>query len=173
MIASFSTRCFLAHSPSLTCLVRPFRGCLTASLFSIQVARANSTGADLQRFSGTWEVKFKDKVFVSLKLVAKDCKISGTVSRVNIQISPSGILTDASALAGEDVISETTPEGTVLRVNTKAKGHVRTLAGDSEELIQYDMRLTSREQAELQIVGSPTRMPAPAPWKLERKRASP
>ena len=97
----------------------------------------------------------------------------GTVSRVNIQISPSGILTDASALAGEDVISETTPEGTVLRVNTKAKGHVRTLAGDSEELIQYDMRLTSREQAELQIVGSPTRMPAPAPWKLERKRASP
>lgn len=148
--------------------------CLTASSFSIQVACAGSTAADPQRFAGTWEGKFKDKAFVSLKLVAKDGKISGTVSRVNIQMSPSGILTDASALAGEDAISETTPEGKVLHVNTKAKGHVNTLAGDSEEeLIQYEMRLTGRDQAELQIAGSPTGMPVPASWKLERKRAGP
>ena len=147
--------------------------CLIASSFSIQVARAGSTAAELRRFAGTWEGKFKDKTFVSLKLAAKDDKISGTVSRVNIQISPTGILTDASALAGEDAISETIPEGIVLHLSTKAEGQVSTFAGDFEESIEYDMKLTRRDQAELQIAGAPTGMPVPAPWKLERKRAAP
>ena len=145
---------------------------LIASSFSIQVARAGNTPADLQRFVGTWEGKFKDKTFVSLKLLAKDGKLYGTVSRVNIQMTPSGILTDASALAGEDAISEAAPDGTVLHLNTKAKGHVVTTAGDFEESIQFDLRLTGRDQAELQIAGAPAGM-VPAPWKLERKRAAP
>jgi len=147
--------------------------CLMASSFSIQVARAGSTAGELQRFAGTWEGKFKGKAFLSLKLTAKDGKISGTISRVNIQVDPSGILMDASALAKEDAISETAPEGTVLHLNTNAKGHISTLAGDFDEPIRYDMRLTGRDQAELQIASVPTGTPVPEAWKLERRRAAP
>jgi beta-lactamase regulating signal transducer with metallopeptidase domain len=147
--------------------------CLMASAFSLQVARARNTPAELKQFAGTWEGKFKGKTFVTLKLAAKDDKIAGTVSRVNIQMSSSGELTDASALAGEDTISEVAPEDKVLHLSTKAKGHVSTSAGDSEQSIQYDMRLGGTDQADLQIAGAPTGMPVPAAWKLERKPAAP
>ena len=145
--------------------------CLTASAFSLQVARAGSTPADLKQFAGTWEGKFQGKTFVTLKLAAKDGKISGTVSRFNIEMSPTGELTDASPSDGEDAISDTAPDGKVLHLITKAKGEVSAGGNDSEESIQYDMKLTGKDQAELQIVGAPPGMPAPAPWKLERKPA--
>jgi hypothetical protein len=147
--------------------------CLVTSAFSIQVAGARSTLAELKQFTGTWEGKFKGKTFVTLKLVAKEGKISGTVSRISIQMSPSGELTDTSATDGEDAIIETVPEGKVLHLTTKATGQVSSTAGDSEESIQYDMRLTGTDQAELQIAGTPPGMPSPAPWKLERKPAKP
>jgi len=147
--------------------------CFTASAFSVQVARAHSTTAELKQFAGTWEGKFKGKTFVTLKLASKDGKIAGTVSRIRIEMSTSGVLTDASPLAGEDAICETAPERKVLHLNTKAKGHVSTIAGDSEESIQYHMRLSGTDQAELQIAGVPTGMPVPAPWKLERIPVAP
>lgn len=146
--------------------------CLMASLFSIQVTRAGRAVAELRQFAGTWEGKFKGKTFVDLKLVAKDGKIAGTVSKLDIQIDSSGMLTDAAGLAGEDLISETTPEGRTLHLNTGAKGHVVTITGESDESIQYDVRLTGTDQAELQIARVPAGTPRPAPWKLERKRAA-
>jgi hypothetical protein len=144
-----------------------------ASAFSIQVAHARSTTAELKQFAGTWEGKFKSKTFVTLKLTTKDGKIAGTVSRVTIEMGPSGVLADASPVAGEDAISEAAPEGKVLHLSTKAKGHVSTVAGDSEESIRYDMRLRGADQAELQIAGIPSGMPVPAPWKLKRKPVAP
>jgi hypothetical protein len=147
--------------------------CMAASLFSIQVARARSTAEEMKQFEGTWEGKFKGKTFITLKLAVKESKISGTVSQVSIQMNPKGELTDASPLDGEDAISETVPEGKMLHLITKAKGAVSNMSGDSEESIQYDMKLTGPYQAELQIVGTPPGMPAPAPWKLQRKSANP
>lgn len=129
--------------------------------------------AEPRQFAGTWEGKFKGKTFITLKLVAKEGKISGTVSRISIQVNTKGELTDASSLDGEDAISETVPDANVLHLTTKAKGEVSTMTGDSEESIQYDMKLTGADQAELQIAGIPPGMPAPAPWKLERKPATP
>jgi beta-lactamase regulating signal transducer with metallopeptidase domain len=145
--------------------------CLMASAFSIQVAAGNTT-AELKQFAGTWEGKLRGKTFVSLKLAAKDGKIAGTVSRVRIEMGANGALTDASPVTGEDAISEAALEGKVLHLNTKAKGHVSTIAGASEESIQYDMRLSGTNQAELQIAGVSAGMPVPVPWKLERKSAT-
>lgn len=147
--------------------------CLIVSSFSIQVARADNLTAELQGFIGTWEGKFKGKTFVTLKLVGKDANISGTVSRITIRINPNGILTDASALPREDPVSETAPDGAVLHLNTKTKGHVSNMATDFKESVEYDMRLTGRDQAELRIGDLPAGMPVPAPWKLERKQAVP
>ena len=142
---------------------------LTTSVLSIQLARSAPAGTDAREFAGTWEGKFNGKTFVTVKLVAKDGKVSGTVSRFSIRVSPKGGLADASPLEGEDSISETAPEGNVLHLLTKAKGQVGSIAGSSEESIQYDMKLIGKQQAELQIAGAPPGMPAPAPWKLERK----
>ncbi len=146
--------------------------CLMASAFSIQVAAAGNTAAELKQFAGTWEGKFRGKTFVSLKLAAKDGKIAGTVSRVRIEMGANGALTDASPVTGEDAIPEAALERKVLHLNTKAKGHVSTIAGGSEESIQYDMRLSGTDQAELQIAGVSAGMPVPVPWKLERKSAT-
>ena len=147
--------------------------CLAASAFSFQVARGGSTPEELKQFAGTWEGKFKGKTFITLKLAAKEGKISGTVSRISMQMNDRGELVEAKALDGEDDVAEALPEGKLLRLTTKAKGAVTTVTGDSEESIQYDMRLTGSGQAELQIAGAPPGMPAPAPWKLERKPTNP
>lgn len=87
-------------------------------------------------------------------------------------MSPRGELIDASALDKEDAISEAVPEGRVLHLVTKAKGKVSSISGDTEESIQYATKISAINQAELQIAGAPPGMPAPAPWKLERKPGS-
>jgi len=147
--------------------------CLAASAFSFQVARAGSTPEELKQFAGTWEGKFKGKTFITVKLTVKEGKISGTVSRASFRMSDRGELTEATPLDGEDTITETVPDGKVLHLATKDKGTVSTMTDDAEESIHYDMRLTANGQAELQIAGAPPGMPAPAPWKLERKAANP
>ena len=147
--------------------------CLAASAFSIEVARAGNTPEELKQFAGTWEGKFKGKTFITVKLAAKEGKISGTVSRISIQMSDQGKLTEAIPLDGEDAIAEAVPDGKVLRLTTKAKGEVSTTTGDAQESIQYDMRLTGVGQAELQIASAPPGGPAPAPWKLQRKPSNP
>jgi len=161
----------LVQTAVASCLLAA--ACLGASAFSVQVARSYGTPAELQRFVGIWGGKFKGKTFVTLILTAKDGKIVGSVSRVNIQMSANGILTDASPLAGEDAISEATPEGKVLHLSTKAKGQISTIAGNFEESIQYDMRLGGADQTDLQIALVRTGMPVPAAWKLERTSTAP
>ena len=81
--------------------------CLAASAFSIQVARAGSTPEELKQFAGTWEGKCKGKTFITVKLAAKD----GTVSRISIQMSDQGILTEATPFDGEEAIAEALPDG--------------------------------------------------------------
>lgn len=141
--------------------------CALASVVSIQVAMA-AAPQDVAHFSGTWEGKFKGKTFVTVILTSKDGKVSGRVSRLSLEIDANGNVTEASALDGQDEIAETTPQGNVLHLITKAKGKVDTASGESDESIQYDMTLTGGNEAELQIAGTPVGMSPPKPWKLER-----
>ena len=143
---------------------------MITSAFSVQVAGSHSTPVALKQFAGTWEGKFKGKSFITVRLTEKDRKISGSVSRINIQVGPKGELTDASSLKGEDAVAETELDGRVLHLNTKVKGRVSTAQGDAEQIVQYDMKLAGTDQADLQIAGTPS---APAPWKLARKSATP
>ena len=137
--------------------------CAAASLVSVQVALA-AAPEDTARFAGTWQGKFKGKVFVTLNLAAKDEKVSGTVSRLGFQMDASGNVTSVSALEGKDEIVETSPQGNVLHLVTKAKGKL----GGADASVQYDLTLSSEHEAELQVAGAPPGMPAPPPWKLER-----
>jgi len=141
--------------------------CTLASVVSIQVAMA-AAPEDAARFAGTWEAKFQGQTFVTVTLRSKEGKVSGNVSRLSLEIDASGNLTAASALEGKDEIAETTPQGNVLHLATKAKGKVDTASGESDESIQYHMTLTAGNEAELQIAGAPPGMSAPKPWKLER-----
>lgn len=145
--------------------------CALASVVSIQVAMA-AAPQDAAHFSGTWEGKFKGKTFVTVILTSKDGKVSGTVSRLSLEIDENGNVTEASALDGKDEIAETTPQGNMLRLSTKAKGKVDTASGESDESIQYDMTLTGENEAELQIAGTPPGISPPKPWKLERTASS-
>lgn len=142
--------------------------CLTASAFSVQVAHPSRGTDELKQFAGTWEGKFKGKTFVTLKLAAKDGKLSGTVSRFNIEMGGDGELTEASTVDGEDLVVETSPKGRVLHLTTQSKGRVDSGGAESEESIEYEMRLTAKDQAELHVAGAPPGGPSPKPWKLER-----
>jgi len=142
--------------------------CLIASVFSVQVAHVRNAQKGPNRFAGTWEGRFKDKVFVTVSLSDKDDKLDGTVSRFSIKMNPSGGLTDASSTVGADEISGNVPDAALLRLNTKTKGTVRSSAGDSEQSIRFDMKLTGADQAELRISEAAPGMPTAEPWRLTR-----
>jgi len=135
--------------------------CLGLSGFSVQVAQNQSTDADLQAFVGTWQAKFKGKTFQTIKLAKKQGALTGTVSHADIIVDPkSGELTDVKAPAGDDTITE-------------AKLTNGTLLITSED-VQFEMKLTGANQAQLQVVIPPEvtgTVPAVKPWKLVRVKA--
>lgn len=115
--------------------------------------------SDLQQFAGTWEAKFKDKVFQTLKLEKRDGKLTGTMSRGNIAVNDQGELTNAEVLEGESTIVEAKAVLGVLLFTTKRN--------DEEETSQFEMKLTGVDEAELTFVGIPESSVV-KPWKLQR-----
>jgi beta-lactamase regulating signal transducer with metallopeptidase domain len=135
--------------------------CLGVSAFSFQVAQLHNTDADLQPFVGTWEAKFRGKIFQTIKLEKKQDKLTGTVSHANVSVDPkSGELTEVEVLDGRDPIVEAKLKSGVLRIT-------------EEDYIQFEMKLTGVDQAQLEIVIPPDdagKVPKPKPWKLERAK---
>jgi len=136
---------------------------LGVSSFSVQLTRANNTDADLQRFVGTWHAKFKGKIFNTIKLEKQQGKLTGTVSHGEIQLDEDGELTSAEEIDGSDPIVEAKLRGGILRVTSKEE--------DSQDTIEFEMKLTETGQAELRIL-TPPDVRAPKPWKLERVEVS-
>jgi len=137
--------------------------CLGLSGFSVQVAQNQNTDADLQAFVGTWQAKFKGKTFQTIKLAKKQGALTGTVSHADIIVDPkTGELTDVKAPGGDDdPISE-------------AKLTNGRLLITSYEDVQFEMKLTGANQAQLQVVIPPEvagTVPPVKPWKLERLKA--
>jgi len=135
--------------------------CLGLSGFSVQVAQNQNTDAALQAFVGTWQAKFKGKTFQTIKLAKKQDALTGTVSHADVIVDPkSGELTEVKAHAGDDTISE-------------AKLTNGTLLITYED-VQFEMKLTGANQAQLQVVIPPEvtgTVPPVKPWKLERVKA--
>ena len=73
----------------------------------------------------------------------------------------SGELTDVEVLDGSDAIVEAKLTSRILRIT-------------EEDAIQFEMKVTGADQAQLQIVIPPDvagKVPAPKPWKLERAKS--
>jgi beta-lactamase regulating signal transducer with metallopeptidase domain len=136
--------------------------CLGLSGFSVQVAQNHNTDADLQAFVGTWQAKFKGKTFQTIKLAKKQDALTGTVSHTDINVDPkTGELTDVEVGEGEDAIDE-------------VKLTRGTLLITSQD-VQFEMKLTGADQAQLQVViprEVVRTVPVVKPWKLERVKAS-
>jgi hypothetical protein len=129
--------------------------CLGVSGLSIQVSQAQSKGADFQPFVGTWQAKFKGKVFETIKLEKKEGKLTGTISHADVNVDPkTGELSGVTAHDDSDAIVETKLTSGILRIT-------------EEDDIQFDMKITGPDQAQLQVVTPPDGITV-KPWKLER-----
>jgi hypothetical protein len=138
--------------------------CLEVSGFSIQVSQADKA-AEFQQFVGTWQAKFKGKVFQTIILEKNQDKLTGTVSfHVDITVDPkSGELTDVVVRDG----------GTDPIVETKLTDGALLI---TEQDIQFKMKVTGTDEADLQIVIPPDAeegVPAAKPWKLKRVKRNP
>ncbi|HWO33878.1 MAG TPA: M56 family metallopeptidase [Candidatus Acidoferrum sp.] len=135
--------------------------CLGVSAFSFQVTQLHNTDADLQPFVGTWQAKFRGKIFQTINLEKQQDKLTGTVSHANVRVDPkSGELTEVEVLDGRDAIVEAKLTSGILRIT-------------EEDDIQFEMKLTGADQAQLEIVippGDAGKVPKPKPWKLERAK---
>jgi beta-lactamase regulating signal transducer with metallopeptidase domain len=135
--------------------------CLGVSGFSIQVTQPHNTDANLQSFVGTWQARFRGKVFETITLGKQQGKLTGSVRGADVEVDKDGELTSAHAIDSSDPnpIVEATLASGILRITIKEK--------DSEDTIQFEMKLTGPDQAELRILAPPD-VPTPKPWKLER-----
>ena len=88
---------------------------------------------------GTWQAKFKGKIFQTLKLEIKQGKLTGTVSHANVGVDQSGELTDVEVLDGSDAITEAKLTSGLLRIT-------------EQDAIQFEMKITGANQAQIQII---------------------
>lgn len=132
--------------------------CLGLSGFSIQVAQDHNADGDLQAFVGTWQAKFKGRTFQTIRLAKTQDTLTGTVSHADITVDPkSGELTEVKVGEGEDTIDEA----------KLIKGKLLITSQD----VQFEMKLTGANEAQLQIVIPPevaATVPSAKPWKMER-----
>ena len=75
-----------ARASTLAALVLLLVTCLGVSGFSIQVAQPTKADGDLRQFVGTWQTRFKGKIFQTLKLEIKQGNLTGTVSHANVGV---------------------------------------------------------------------------------------
>lgn len=134
---------------------------LGASGVSIHVIQPTTSDADLQPFVGTWHAQFKGKTFLTINLEKQQGKLTGTVSHTEIEVDKDGELTSAEEQEGSNPIVEARLASGTLHITIKEE--------TSQDTIQWDMKLTGADQAELRLVAPPD-VPAPKPWKLERAK---
>ena len=129
---------------------------------STQPLKASGPDTDVQPYVGTWLAKFKGKTFLTIELKKQSGKLTGTVSHADFQVDKKGELTTAEQREGGDPILEAKLSNGILRITIKEE--------DSQDLIQFEMKLTGTDQAEFRILAPPD-VPTPKPWKMERAMA--
>jgi hypothetical protein len=137
--------------------------CLGVSAFSVQVSQPHKSNADLQPFVGTWQAKFKGTIFQTVKLAVKEDRVTGTISRANVDVDPkSGDLTGVDLLDGSDAVVGAKLTSGLLRIT-------------EEDGMQFDMKVLGPDLAEIQLVvpaEAASKVSTPKPWKLERAKAA-
>ena len=130
--------------------------------FSAPTSQAAPTNSDLRHFVGTWHAQFEGRIFLTLMLETGQNGLTGTISRSEFQVGKDGELVGAVQHDGSDPITEAKLDKGILRVTSKEE--------DSQDTIQFEMKLTGTDQAELRVL-TPSGVTAPKPWKLERAKA--
>lgn len=119
---------------------------LWAAFFVLPAAQDSKTQ---KAFAGTWEGKFKGKVFCVLKLETGP-SISGTFSPGRISVDNDGDITEAEP-------SDSTSSRSSLPIlhpkleNSKLSFEWKE--DDDQEVSRFEMKLTGQAEAELQVVG--------------------
>jgi hypothetical protein len=119
---------------------------LVAGLSLGWVPAAAQKPAELQRFAGTWEAKFKGAVICTITLEAAE-KITGTTSGCNINVDDDGNLIDPEA--AQD------PAEPAPILNPKVEGGTLTFEirdEDDEHPTKIQIELKGEGQAELRII---------------------
>jgi hypothetical protein len=142
---------------------RVFRTCLfflalTLGLHAQSFTPANSTNA--KDFLGNWQGSFHGKVFVTLVITGDAHKLSGTVSKADVELNEAGELTKAEANDGYDTIASAQVNGNRLRITAKS-------TDGSEDSIDWEIVLVGANQGELHPI-VPADVPRPKPWKLTK-----
>ena len=138
--------------------IRVITGCFVGWCFSALAAFA-ATRPDFHSFVGTWQGKFQGKTFVTLKLIERDGKLTGTcVHTTRLEKNAKGELTHVADTQTEDPILEARLEsGLLISIADN---------GNAQEPMQCVVRLTGKNEGELQIV-SPSAVEW-KPWRIVR-----
>src|SRR5258706_15413132 len=79
---------------------------LAVSVPAFPESQTGDRDADIAQFVGVWVGQFDGHPVVTIKLEAKDGKLTGTVNRFAVQMDRRGNLTGAMIRDGEDPIEE-------------------------------------------------------------------
>jgi hypothetical protein len=141
---------------------------------SVRVVRASGADARLEGFAGRWESQFDGKVFLTLTLVDRGSAFSATVSQTRIHVDARGNLLHAEQQSSSDPASGLRVASDALLLVTTAKGRIGSMTGPFVTVpVEYEMRVTGKDQAELQIRGAPSELPPAKAWTLKRVAAKP
>lgn len=134
--------------------------CVVALFFGLLLGASAVAGPDLRSFAGTWQGQFDGKTFVTLKLIEHEGKLTGTcVHTTSLEKNARGELTNVAETQTEDSIVEAHLKGSELQISIADNGNAR-------EPMQCALRLTGKNEGELQIVSDDA--VAWKPWKVKR-----
>ena len=113
-------------------------------------AAAEQTGAR-DKFVGTWEAKWKEKVICTIRLKPGD-PISGETQACAISVDANGDLLEPQTAGPSD--ASPTPI-----LNAKLNGEALTFEEqDDSEVMKFEMRLVGEGKSELRFLNAPVRI---------------
>jgi hypothetical protein len=114
-------------------------------LACLPLAAQNADGQN--RFAGTWEAKFKDRVICTIRVKAGE-PISGETADCSINVDENGDLKEPDS--GDH------PDQPSPMINPKVEGEtLRFEVKEGDDSIKFEMKLRGEGQAELQILDAP------------------
>jgi len=103
--------------------------------------------AQQDKFAGTWEARFKDKVICTMRIKAGD-PITGETSACSISVDANGDLQEPDHDAAPDSPSP--------MLNIQIHGDTLTFEDkEDDDVIKFEMKLTADGQAALTILNAP------------------
>lgn len=131
---------------------------LTVGLQAQTFKPANGTNA--KDFLGRWQSRFHGKVFVTVVITGDANKLSGTVSKADVELNSSGELTKAEPNEGYDTITSAQVNASRLRITAKS-------TDGSEDSVDWEIVLVGTNEGELRPIVPPDVL-KPKPWRLTK-----